>query len=344
MKKKVLLLGHLGFNVNLFDGQTNKTRNVYELLRSKRNELKSLKYFDTQKFKYSLISPFEMIFSIMRCDSLIYIPAHNNLKYLFPLIYFICKILKINLLYIVVGGWLDEYLENKKLHVYLLSNIDGIFPQTNQLCEKLKQHYLYKNVVYFPNFRMQSFIPTFEQNHDDFKIVFMARIFRLKGIDKIFELARYIEDKYKKNHTFIIDFYGPIQKDEMDYFNKGIAKFEFIAYKGILNPEDIYAKLNEYDLLVLPTRYPGEGFPGTILDAYISGIPVVVSDWKYLSEFVDHGESGFLFDQNREDEFPFYIDKLYHDRNLLLHMKKKAFEKSQSYSSEGAWNIIRNYL
>ena len=344
MKKKVLVLGHLGFILNLFDGQTNKTRNVYELLRLKRNEIESLKYFDTQKFKYSFRSPFEMIFNIMRCDTLIYIPAHNNLKFLFPIIYFICKLLKINILYIVVGGWLDEYLENKKLHAYLLSNIHGIFPETHQLSEKIRHHYLFKNVVCFPNFRIHSFVPTFIQNNDVFKIVFMARIFRLKGIDTIFELAKYIENKYKNNHTFIIDFYGPIQKDELDYFNEEIAKFKFISYKGILEPEKIYSKLNEYDLMVLPTRYPGEGFPGTILDAYISGIPVVVSNWKYLSEFVDHGESGFLFDPNREDEFPYYIEKLYHDRDLLLQMKKKAFEKSQNYSSEGAWNIIKNYI
>ena len=344
MKKKVLVLGHLGFNVNLFDGQTNKTRNVYELLLSKKNEFGNLKYFDTQKFKYSFRSPFEMIFSILSCDTLIYIPAHNNLKFLFPIIYCICKSLKIKLLYIVVGGWLDEYLENKKFHVSLLSNIGGIFPQTDQLCDKLRQHYLFKNVVYFPNFRMHSFVPTFIQNNDAFKIVFMARIFRLKGIDTIFELARYIEVKYKKNHSFSIDFYGPIQKDEDDYFKEEIEKFDFISYKGILEPKQIYLNLNKYDLLVLPTRYEGEGFPGTILDAYISGIPVVVSDWKYLSEFVDHGQSGYLYDPNKKEEFHFYVDKLYHDRNLLIQMKKKAFEKSQNYSSEKAWNIIKDYL
>lgn len=341
---KILILGYFGYSTNQLDGQTVKTRSIYELLKSKDALLGPLTFFDTQKFNFSVFAPFQMIGTIMKCNKLVYIPAHNNLKYLFPLIYFMCKLKRISILYIVVGGWLAEYLQNKRLHVSLLSNIQGIFSQTNQLSNKLRQQYSFENVINFPNFRMHSFLPSFEQNTKFFKIVFMARIFRMKGIDVIFRLAKHIEDTYKNDHSFTIDFYGPIQKNEEIYFKNEIEKYEFVSYSGILEPKQIYSKLNEYDLLILPTKYPGEGFPGTILDAYISGIPVVVSNWKFLSEFVDQGKSGYLFDLDEEEKLYFYVDKLYNDRDLLLNMKKNSFEKSKTYSSESAWNIIKDYL
>jgi glycosyltransferase involved in cell wall biosynthesis len=343
--KRVLVLGYFGLSVNQLDGQTIKTRSVHALLKSRENEIEYLECFDTQQFKYSVFSPLKMIWKIFQSNIIVYIPAHNNLKYLFPFIYLISKLKRIDILYVVVGGWLAEYLQKKKFHINLLSNIKGIFPQTNQLSNILREQYHFNNIVYFPNFRIHSFVPSFAQREDDvFKIVFMARIIKLKGVDTIFRLANHLKDFNKNCHKIIIDFYGPIPKEEKDYFYKEIENLDFVSYKGILEPEQIHSMLNKYDLLVLPTRYPGEGFPGTILDAYISGIPVVASKWKYIPEFVDHGNTGFLYDLNKEDELYGFVEKLFEDRTLLLKMKRNAFEKSKEFSSESAWHIIKSYL
>jgi len=344
LNNKVLVLGYFGYTTNQLDGQTVKTRSVYEMIKSKKEEIRSLDYFDTQQFSHSIISPFHMVWKIIKCNKLIYVPAHNSLKYLFPFIYFISKMMRINILYIVVGGWLTEYLRNKKLHVSLLSNIQGIFPQSNQLTNNLRQEYSFKNVNYFPNFRIHSFEPSFRQNTRTFKIVYMARIFRMKGVDAIFRLAKHIDDKYKNGHSFIIDFYGPIVKDEEEYFKAEIEKFAFVSYLGVLEPDQIYSNLNEYDLLVLPTRYSDEGFPGTILDAYYSGVPVIASNWRFLPEFVDHGNSGYLFDLDKEEDFYAYTEHLFNDREKLLKMKHFAFEKSKEFSPESAWQIMKPYL
>lgn len=343
MRKRILVLGYFGYETNKLNGQTSKTRNVYEMLKSNIGDKFEINHFDTQQFQFSKLSLFTMIKRVLLCDKLVYIPAHNSLKYLFPFIYLICWIRKREILLIVVGGWLDNFIESKKLHVLLLSKIGGIFPQSDRLREKLISQYKFKNVYYFPNFRINSFTPSFYKN-EVFKIVFMARIMRLKGLDYVFQLANYFSQQTKPDANIIIDFYGPIEEEDENYFKEQIKKHEIISYKGILSPDKIYATLNEYDLLVLPTRYPGEGFPGTILDAYISGLPVVASDWKYLSEFVDHGKTGFLFDLNKENEFHYYVDKLYHDRELLIQMKKNAFEKSKSYSSEYAWEILEKFI
>jgi len=344
MKNKVFLIGHLGFKKNLFDGQTGKTRNILELLQLKAEYFKIIDYFDTQEFRQSKLSIFKLIKKLFSCDVLVYLPERNNLKYLFPFIYIVSKIKGIDILYLVVGGWLDKFLKSKYLYRVMLSEIKGIFTESNQLTKNLETRYNFKNVHTIPNFRMNSFAPTFKLNKDNLKIVYMARIFREKGIDTVFRLAHNLQNKYGNNHKITIDFYGPIQKDEENYFREELQKYSFVAYMGILEPDQIHKTLERYDVLVLPSRYSEEGFPGTIMDAYISGIPVIISRWRFLPEYVDNGYSGFIYDLDKEAEFYHYVDYLYNDRSQLLKMKRCAHEKSKEYSAEVAWQLMKNYL
>ena len=344
MDNKVLVLGYFGYASNQLDGQTVKTRSVYELLKSKEEEIGTLSYFDTQQFKYSKLSFMKMISSLINCNKLIYLPAHNNLKYIFPLLFIISKLKKIDIIYIVIGGWVEEFLHSKKLHIAMLSNIKGIFTESNQMTNNLIVQYNFSNVITFPNFRIHTFIPSFKKENDTFKIAYMARIFREKGIDVVFRLADYIQKTYGNQHSISIDFYGPIQKDEEDYFRAELEKHDFVRYKCVLEPDQIYRTLEQYDVVVLPTRFFTEGFPGTVMDAYISGVPVIVTKWKYASEFVNHGNSGFIFDLNKEEDFYSYFDCLYKDRTQLLKMKHGAYQKSKEYSSETAWQILKRYL
>ncbi len=344
MKNKVIVLGYFGYVTNQLDGQTVKTRSVYELLKLKEKEIGNISYFDTQQFQYSKLSYIKMFSSLLNCNKLIYLPAHNNLKYIFPLLFIISKLKRIDVIYIVIGGWVDEFLRSKKLHVKMLSRIKGIFTESNLMTNNLIGQYNFKNVITFPNFRLHSFIPSFKIDPNSFKVAYMARIFREKGIDIVFRLADYIQKTYGTEHTISIDFYGPIQKDEEDYFREELDKYYFVSYKCVLEPDQIYKTLEQYDVVVLPTRFFTEGFPGTIMDAYISGVPVIVTRWKYAAEFVNHGNSGFLFDLNKEEDFYSYVDQLYSDRIQLLKMKHGAYEKSKEYSSESAWQILKRYL
>lgn len=343
MKKKILVLGYFGFRNNELDGQTIKTRSIYELLISKDKRRFSIEKFDTQKFQYSKVSFFKMLYELLRCNILVYIPAHKNLKYLFPLIYFIGKLKRFQILYFVVGGWLEEYLENKKLHISLLSKIKAILTESNDLTQSLITKYNFNNVRTFPNFRIHSFIPDFLESNGSLNVVFMGRINIMKGIDYVFYLADYLKREIDKNIT--IDFFGPIEKKDEDYFFSELEKYKNCYYKGVLDPEKIYSTLNNYDLMVFPTRYFTEGFPGSVLDAYISGLPVITTHWKHATDFIIDGITGIIVPfENGKDEFVRAVLTLYENKNLLYSMKNSAFEQSKAYSSDLAWGILTEYL
>jgi glycosyltransferase involved in cell wall biosynthesis len=96
----------------------------------------------------------------------------------------------------------------------------------------------------------------------------------MKGLDWIFSLAEYIKS-HRLEDKITLTFYGPIHEEDRDYFEAELRKYSFAEYKGVLQPSEIHQTLNDYDVMLLPTHYYTEGLPGSIIDAYISGIPVM---------------------------------------------------------------------
>jgi len=250
------------------------------------------------------------------------------------------------LYYFAIGGWLPEFIHRRYFIKKSLSKLKVIFVQNKAVKQKLIEQQGFKNISMLPNFRLTEFTPAITENnleHYQLKIVFMGRVHPLKGIDTIFRMSEQIYNSFDES-PMKIDFYGPIDKNIETYFYCNVEKFGFINYKGILEPDDIYDTLSKYDVLVLPTKYPGEGFPGSILDAYISGIPVIVSNYKYLSEVVEEGKSGFLIDVDDEIKLFHYIKYLYSNPEKLIEMKHYAYTKSKQYTPEVAWESIKKHL
>ena len=81
-KKKVLVFGYFGYRTNQLDGQTVKTRAIYELLKKRYNG--DVVFSDTQDFRHSIKSINKFLTNLAKCDYLVWLPAHNNLKYLLP--------------------------------------------------------------------------------------------------------------------------------------------------------------------------------------------------------------------------------------------------------------------
>ena len=72
-------------------------------------------------------------------------------------------------------------------------------------------------------------------------------------------------------------------------FESLLNDYSFVKYEGSVNAEDAVLTLQKHDFLLFPTRYPDEGIPGTIIDAFAAGIPIISSKWLYFDEiFEDH--------------------------------------------------------
>lgn len=333
----VLVLGYFGYVNNQLDGQTVKTRSIFSLVRGKIDG--DVYYFDTQEFKVSKLRIFLLVRLLMKVKVLIYLPAQGNLKYVFPFIYFLSKILGFKINYAVVGGWLVEFLKDKPIHRYMLSRIHRIFAETETVYRGL-QGLGFSNVSKLHNFRLTEYPEVFggESDGDALKLCYMGRVNPLKGVDTIFKLEKELK-RAGLGGAVAIDLYGPISPDYQERFFR-ILKGSSVNYFGPIEPDCIYDVLRGYDLMLFPTKFYTEGFPGSILDAYICGVPVVATEWLNAHEFVEDGRTGFVVNFDNEEEFISTVLKVVKKPETLLILKEGALKKRDEYSSEKAWNII----
>ena len=91
--------------------------------------------------------------------------------------------------------------------------------------------------------------------------------------------------------------------------------------------------------------YYTEGLPGAVVDAYISGIPVLVTDWLHAREFVTHEHTGFIVPfENGLNEAIQYLNRVDSDRNLLNMLKNKTLQEALRFSADNAWKIIKDKM
>lgn len=338
--KKILVLGYFGYETNQIDGQTIKTREIYKLFNTHFDS--NVTFFDTQTFKtkpYNIIKLFNLVYN---SNIIVYLPGQSNLRYIFPLIHLFKK-KRAKIIYPVVGGWLDDFLRDKPSLVRKLNKFTLIGVETNRLKYNLERLYDFKNVDILTNFRSQEYHPFTNHMNGILRVVFMARITRAKGCDLIFEIAERFKKEKKDNIRF--SFYGKVDPNyETTFFDNLRKAGDICSYGGIVQPDNVYSTLNNHDVLLLPTFYKGEGFPGSVIDSYKAGIPVIVSKWKDLPEFVIQGKTGYVVELGKTDDFYNILLNLSNNSEVLKELKIQAYKESLKYSAHTAWNVISKYL
>lgn len=344
---RVVVIGAFGYTNNQLDGQTIKTRNVYQLIQERYDG--RVDKIDTQLFKREPMVIFDALYLLLRCKTLVILPCLNNLTYFFPVVYVLSKIFCFDIVSICIGGWQVEYFEgNERFAAHprqmrYSKRIRAFLPEMDKVNNDLIERLDFKNTEVFPNFRPFELKEISEKRHETLKLVFMARINKKKGYPAIFSALDRLKDE---QIPVSMTFYGQIaEEDKEDFFGQLSCHKENTRYEGALIPDDIQDTLMQYDVLLLPTQYYTEGFPGSILDAYIAGIPVIVTEWKHSHEFVKDGITGFIVPfENGDVDLVERIKLLNSDRDLLQQMKHNAKEQSKVYSEDSAWNVLKKYL
>ena len=201
------------------------------------------------------------------------------------------------LFYWVVGGSFHIMLEKQRFQVSTYSNLAGIFVQGTSMEMSLRKQGL-NNAVYVPNSKYIHSLPIKHPFNDGkFHFVFLSRIEREKGCNHIIKAADILNKSGYKD-KFDITFYGKTTSDlsYKEEFLKQVKNNRSLKYMGVLdlqNPDN-YQELSRYDVMLFPTYWDGEGFPGVIIDAYIAGLPVIASDWNLNSDVVRDGETGWI--------------------------------------------------
>ena len=328
---KSLVIGNFGYRKKQLDGQTVKTRLVYSSLK---------KLCNVSIIDVGGVNPFISILKILLfvpfCKTIYFLPGKKQLLFLSPILIFYKCIFSLNIHYIVVGGWIEPLIFKKIYIRYLIKWFNSINVEVPSIVKSL-QMYGYKAKL-LTNFRVTDGNVAFENADEDLKFIYFSRVMREKGIFEAIGIIEMLNLKGKKNVS--LNIYGPltfILKEDERLFLERVDLIGNIYFHGTLQPRDVCRTISKYDYLIFPTTYHGEGVPGCIIDAKISGVATICTDWKYNSEVIDNGIDGMLFNSKTfiTDTFT-YIENI--SRFDVDIMKEHAKSSSRNYTETAFLN------
>lgn len=235
-------------------------------------------------------------FYVMRFDV---VSFHGTKDFHFtvaPILWLWARLFKKKISYHFFGGNFHEQFEAfPKFYRNILKNTilnsDTVLFETLEMIKYFEDKGV-KNSVWLPNSRepISGIIP---RNNYSKKFVFISRVIPQKGIEEILQTAKNLPDDYT------IDIYGPIDDRHYssDLFVDSNAK-----YKGILAPSEVIQTLSKYDVLLLPSYFEGEGYPGIVIEALSLAIPVVTTNWKALPEIITNNHNGILIEIKNSEQ------------------------------------------
>ena len=236
----------------------------------------------------------------------------------------------------IMGGDFHNWLACNPRMIALLKGVKGVWVESNEMVERLHKMGI-DNAGFFPNCRTDDNEQLPKQNNADspLRLVFFSRICKEKGILYVIEAIEKLKN-LESNVTF--DFYGELSIDIKEIFDRLVAENKNVMFHGVFDSinNDVYQELNQYDVMLLPTFWRGEGVPGALIESKMSGITAIVTDWKFNKEIVLEDE-GIVIDGNITDSLVDAILKLCNDRDLLMNLKKGAFRSKERY-------CINNYI
>ena len=329
-------------NESLFDGQTVKTRTLTAALR---------RYYPNCSILVAESSlckrnPVRLMLQLWNCvrkaDVIFVLLSRNGLRILLPALFFLNRFYKKPVIHDCIGGAHDQTLRRYPALKKYYEKMSVNWVETESLKQKLEQQGL-ENVAILPNFKNIQPIPTSAvqfQGTAPFRFCTFSRVNEAKGIGRAAEAVLAINQHLGAN-TVQLDVYGPIEENYDAVLNEYILRSAgAISYRGIVDSDASVGVLKQYYAMLFPTTYFGEGFPGTLIDAFSSGLPVIATDWHCNGEIITHEKNGFLYPPEQPEQLKAWMEYAIAHPDQFHTMRLSCLEAVKQYSAEAAMQTV----
>ena len=241
------------------------------------------------------------IYMVANSKKIIIMPADNGFKVFVPILMALNIIFKQELYYVVIGGFLPALLREHPMYLKLVKHFKALFVQTENLKKDLAVLGI-NNIYILSNLKRLNTRTHDElkENHNQkIKLCVFSRINKEKGVEDAIDAVRKT-NKILGGGYVHLDLYGLVPNTYRERLSELLNKNEDIAtYCGIVEYDKTVETLKQYFALLFPTFYYGEGFPGNLIDAFHSALPIIATDWMYNKEIVHDGVHGILVPPHR---------------------------------------------
>lgn len=220
------------------------------------------------------------------------------------------------------GSFEDIYNSSSKVKQYIwnfvLSKSSILFWETKTLRDWGEK----RNIAsyWFPNIRSKSGLKIKDKVYNR-KFIFLSQVKKEKGIDILKRVFNSLNIDYQ------IDIFGPLN---------GYSEFDLTGenfhYRGCVSPDKVCQTISEYDMLLLPTYWSGEGYPGIIIEAFSVGVPVIATNIGGIPEIVENGVNGILIEPKNVEDLTRAIKSI--NQSNYQQMAEKAFDSFKNFDAE----------
>lgn len=345
MKYKIGIIGHFGFGKELVNGQTIKTKIVSNVIAETFNN--NVSYVDAHGgIKAILPVFFGCIKLLTNCDNIMIFLTENGLKVAVPTLSFFNIFFQKRLHYNVIGGWLPNFLIENKYLISYLKKFDNIFTETNTMKVALERLGL-TNCTTIPNCKKLSIVAEDSIKYEEvqpLKICTFSRVMKEKGIEDLINVVYRINQKAGRL-VYTLDIYGQVETGQTVWFEDLSSKFpEYIKYFGVIPFEKSVEVLKNYFALVFPTRFYTEGVPGTIVDAYAAGLPVISARWESFEDVIDEKVTGYGFEFLNLEDLTKLLEEVAKKPTMITNLKKNCIKKASDYSLDRLKDTLIKYI
>ncbi len=330
--RKVAILGHFGADKTILDGQTIKTRILYDELCHETNW--TLKKVDTY---YKEKRPIKLLLDSLKCFSstkdIIVLLSGRGMRVYFPILFFFSKVFHVRVYQDMLGGNMDMYVEKYPRFKKYLNSFVVNWSETSYVKRKMDEYGI-SNFEVLPNFKKIQCITEDEliRTYDEpYKLCTFSRVMKEKGIEDAITAVKTVNNSLKRI-VFTLDIYGQVDKDQHEWFEMIQKQFPtYIRYGGEIPYDKSAEVLKEYFALLFPTQFYTEGMPGTIIDAYAAGVPVIASKWRSFDDAVQENKTGMGYEFGNIGELITLLLKLADNPNMMVRMKTDCLKKASVY-------------
>ena len=224
----------------------------------------------------------------------------------------------------------------------MLKKFDYIYVETNVMKHSLEE-YGFTNTVVVPNCKELTSLKVNEliyNTTEPYPLCTFSRVNRLKGIEDAIKVLKKINRAFGRP-IYKLDIYGQVDEGEEAWFDNLMSSApDYINYCGQVPYEKSVEVIKKYFALVFPTKYYTEGIPGTIIDAYAAGVPVISARWQSFADIIDERVTGIGYEFNNVDDLERKLLEINRDVDVFNALKINCLEKSKRYIPSEAIKVI----
>ena len=233
--------------------------------------------------------------------------------------------------------WLKEFLLG-----LTIKNADAVITLTEDMKQEAskvyeRDIYVVPNGIYLDNYKEKSSNTTLF-NYDKKVLLYVGRLKPIKGVRYLINAMAIVNQNCPNTKLLIVG--DGDERNNLEQLVENYGLNDCITFVGRVSNEDVPKYLTNADIFVLPSL--SEGFPNVILEAMASGLPVVATNIRGMSEIIAEETNGYLVESKNSEQLAVKIISLLNDAKLMKAMSENNVICAKQYEWRNVVKKLEN--